>query len=245
MQSNAPVEVAGFNLAVSFDQAAANKALQRLGILAEDVPAKVFTKAVRKSMQPTLKLARSLVPIRTGSLARSLTVLVKKYPRSGVIFGVLGARKRWYTIDRKGHKVRPSKYIHLVEFGHSGKSDLSGAILSTKAKSKERLDGERAALATLQNSAEYRNYLARQGLDAKQIASMLRSQRTYLNRKARRVRLFHKIGDQAGLQAGRGFLRKSLNSTANTIINTFVDEVRKGVNQAAQGQKPQADVVAA
>jgi HK97 gp10 family phage protein len=119
-------------LALKGDKALA-KALRAL-------PNAIYNRVVRaantKLMRPVLKAAKQRVPVEFGVLKESLGIKTKTFPKKGVIFTVVGARSGFHKpigseVKRKaegrGAKplkltyVRsPTKYAHLVEFGHAG-----------------------------------------------------------------------------------------------------------------------------
>ncbi len=111
--------------------------------LPKNVYARVIAKTNNLCMKPTLAMARSLVPVRYGILKKSLGMITKKYPSKGIIMSIIGARTGFRQtvgmevklgakrgaggrFESKGTKqltgtVDPTKYAHLVEFGHGGK----------------------------------------------------------------------------------------------------------------------------
>lgn len=96
------------------------KALKALG------PA-VFRRVARaanaKAMRPVVQRAKALVVKESGLLRRSIGVKTKLYPKKLVVATVVGARSnvREEVVDpvtkQKRRKI-PSKYAHLVEYGH-------------------------------------------------------------------------------------------------------------------------------
>lgn len=105
-------------------------ALAALGEVARTVRNKVLRKAVNAASRLVLDAARALVPKDTGMLRKSLGVRIQTYRGSGKVVAVIGPRTG-YTRTRSGtqqtalgRKIKetgrnPSKYAHLVEYGHA------------------------------------------------------------------------------------------------------------------------------
>lgn len=87
---------------------------------------RVMGDALGTAAKPIVAAAKQRVPKDTGALRRSLTSVVRRYPRSGKVIAVIGPDKDYYGSSgkrlRRGQSRygsnRPSKYAHLVEFGH-------------------------------------------------------------------------------------------------------------------------------
>lgn len=83
--------------------------------------------SLQTAASPVIDRARTLIQQQsedTGALRRSMGVRVRKMGRSGVIMALIGPRRRTYIggfsakRGRGGALRKPSKYAHLVEFGH-------------------------------------------------------------------------------------------------------------------------------
>lgn len=89
------------------------------------VEARVMRTAVGNAAKPLVKAAKSKAPVRSGALRKSITSVVRHYPKSGKVVAVIGPDKEYYAggkrlkgrADRRGAD-RPANYAHLVEFGH-------------------------------------------------------------------------------------------------------------------------------
>jgi HK97 gp10 family phage protein len=72
----------------------------------------------------------------TGALQDSIGVKVKPYQKGATIFGIVGPRRGFKRPDPSGKGFRdPTKYAHLVEFGHytkAGSGKFGGAKKGTK-----------------------------------------------------------------------------------------------------------------
>lgn len=93
---------------------------------------KDFTKSVLyKSMSvPASRLAsamRFLAPEETGALKLSIGYKIGAYPGTGTAFAVVGPRKNYRLNGR-----RPTKYAHLVEFGHAIVQPKNGTSIRKK-----------------------------------------------------------------------------------------------------------------
>lgn len=81
----------------------------------------VVATAERRAMKPVIAQARQLVRRESGTLARSLGAITKKYPGKAVVITVVGPRThmgRVVEIDGHPQYRDPVKYSHLIEFGH-------------------------------------------------------------------------------------------------------------------------------
>lgn len=89
--------------------------------------------AMNKSITPVLKSIKSLAPRETGQLKHSLARVVRTYPRSGVVIGIVGIRA-----DSKSaaNGRNPAKYLHLIELGVRPHRVGKGSRLRRKSGSK-------------------------------------------------------------------------------------------------------------
>lgn len=93
-----------------------SRALQRLGTRTQS---RVVRAAVSAALTPIVKAAKRLAPKDQGNLKASIGKAVKTYKASGVIYGVVGPRRK-FKRTRKGVSVEfagISRLTHLVEFG--------------------------------------------------------------------------------------------------------------------------------
>lgn len=92
--------------------------LKRLSSLEEKLRRKHLKKAVSAGATPTLKAMRAKVPVRTGLLRASLAKKIKSYKNGVVATATIGARSI-KLVDKKGRRINPARYAHLVEKGSS------------------------------------------------------------------------------------------------------------------------------
>lgn len=100
------------------------KGLKELNKILEQLPIKLQKRAVRKALRagsrPIIQKARSLAPVDTGALKKSIIYAQRRDPTRGAIgflkSSVAGKGKQNTGSEKK--RV-PSKYAHLVEFGTS------------------------------------------------------------------------------------------------------------------------------
>lgn len=93
-----------------------------------ELKADILATAVGEAAKPIVKSAkRHAAKSRlTGALQRSISSLVRKYKQNAVAVAVIGPDRRYYSAgkrlgkkaDRRGAD-QPSRYAHLVEFGHT------------------------------------------------------------------------------------------------------------------------------
>jgi hypothetical protein len=90
--------------------------IRALRNLPDSVQRTVLAKVIRRVEKPMLQAARKNVRRRSGQLAKSLGVVIRRYKGTSV-WGVLGPR--WgFAAEWKGQKINPFYYAHLVEGGH-------------------------------------------------------------------------------------------------------------------------------
>ncbi len=73
--------------------------------------------ALNKAGTPILSSARNGAPVRTGALKKSLRKKVWNNQRKSKAGVIVGASTKATGIVVDGVEVRPSKYLHLVEYG--------------------------------------------------------------------------------------------------------------------------------
>ena len=239
---------------VKIDEAAVKQALERLGFLSADVPKKTFLSAARGAFRPFIDKARSMVPVRTGALKKSLGVKVKAYPSSKTIFAVAGARKGLeYAVGASGKikrfakgDIKPSRYIHLVEFGHRGRTKVTDGQLQDLYRVRNNIFDKRDR-DTRRDILDYvhwtdtKNRLLSSGLTEKQTKRVKRQIESSVRKKYRKAFVYRKDG----FTGGTGFMRKSFEATANQVLQEFISGVKKGIDKACQGQRPTDEGAAA
>lgn len=93
-----------------------NKALDGLE---PKVGRKIIKKGINEGTKIVLKEMKDLVPVRTGTMRKSLGRKVKAYRKSQTVLGIVGPRKGFAT-EVDGRPYDPVNVAHLVENGHSG-----------------------------------------------------------------------------------------------------------------------------
>lgn len=103
--------------------------VQRLG--SQTVRSRVTRKAVDKASQPAAKTMKRLAPaseqgpLIPGLLKKSVGRKIKVYRNSGIVVMVVGPRSGFRRVvgsrkDGRPIVQNPTKYAHLVEYGHGG-----------------------------------------------------------------------------------------------------------------------------
>lgn len=98
--------------------------IKALGQLAKDsTRRKILRPAISEAASAMVKTARSLVPIETGELKKSIGQKVVTVKRSGTIIGVVGPRRGFKRAVVRMSRYKPAyfnnpvRYAHLIEFG--------------------------------------------------------------------------------------------------------------------------------
>lgn len=98
---------------------------QMLKALPASVESRVMGDAVKVALRPIQRTAKALAPVQTGALRRSISSLVRRYPKAGKIVGLVGPDNGYFSGGKRlkrgasrAGSSRPSRYAHLVEFGH-------------------------------------------------------------------------------------------------------------------------------
>lgn len=103
---------------------------QQLRINIEILERKIGRGAMRVALTKASRLvvadAKRRVPVRTGTLKKSLRAKVKTYVRRGTVVAIIGPSRSVsaqvdFGSDKGIETLRPSKYSHLVEFGTATK----------------------------------------------------------------------------------------------------------------------------
>lgn len=99
-----------------------------LKALPEEVRLGVLGDVCNEGTKPLESVIKNFAPVREGSLKKSISRVVRKYPQNYKAVGVVGPDRNFY---RKGKRVkrgddvrgadRPAKIAHLVEFGFTTK----------------------------------------------------------------------------------------------------------------------------
>jgi len=117
------------------------------GFISEIKPSaqsRIIAGAMAEASKPVVQSAKGKVRKDTVALRRSLGFVVRRYPAKGQVASFIGARKGKYKTTKtktgaasvrrakkgeEGAMQNPSKYSHLVEFGH--KIASGGALRNT------------------------------------------------------------------------------------------------------------------
>lgn len=108
----------------------AEEAIRSLDGLSRTLRNQILRKAINAASKVVLDAARKLVPVETGMLKKSLAVRIQTYRSTGTVVGVIGPRtgykktRQGKVLTSFGRKIKstgrnPSKYAHLIEFGHN------------------------------------------------------------------------------------------------------------------------------
>lgn len=99
--------------------------------LKDPMRTRVLAEGVTLAAKPLVQAAKSYAPKRTGALRKSIKAVVRRYPRKGVAIAVVGPSTEFFKSGKKIKNPKkgesrsgidqPSKYAHLVEFGHQNK----------------------------------------------------------------------------------------------------------------------------
>jgi HK97 gp10 family phage protein len=108
--------------------------LKDLSAVLNQLPVEVRDKVMRDAMgtacKPIEDAARSMAPVKTGALKKSIAHKVLQTPGSPDVRGLIGPSRDYFApnergamrkLSRKASKrgaARPSNYAHLVERGH-------------------------------------------------------------------------------------------------------------------------------
>lgn len=96
--------------------------------LPEEVRFVVLNQMCDEGTKPLESAIKNFVKVRTGGLKKSISRVVRKYPRNYIAVGVVGPDRGYYRSGKRVKKNddvrgadRPSKIAHLVEFGFTTK----------------------------------------------------------------------------------------------------------------------------
>lgn len=115
---------------VEFDLSAIELLQETLKGIATDVQADVLADMVKEGAKPVVRSIKSKVRVRFGNLKKSITVAVRKKRKKGTALAVIGpesggrfngGKRLNKNKDDLSGSDQPSRYAHLVEFGHAGR----------------------------------------------------------------------------------------------------------------------------
>jgi HK97 gp10 family phage protein len=110
-----------------------------LNALPSDLRKQIMSTAMGEAAKPIVRAAKTFAPRKTGALRTSINHVVRKYRDGESVVAIIGPDKDYYgsgkrlkkTADRRGAD-RPSKYAHLVEFGHAVKGGVGAKLVQPK-----------------------------------------------------------------------------------------------------------------
>lgn len=150
--------------------------------------------ALRRAGRQVVSLARSLVPVASGTLKKSLGLVLRspRRGRRGDPYVVLGPRKgfsREVVRDGRTRKANPANYAHLVEFGHH---IVVGGTLYDKSRGRWQRRSRRSGRTGRGKSVQF--FPARPFLRpafskgrAQVLSTLVSSLRTFQEREAKRI----------------------------------------------------------
>lgn len=94
--------------------------------LPEAMRSRILAEGVKMAAKPMVAAAKNFAPVRSGALRKSITSVVRQRKSKGTAVAVVGPSTEYFRNGKKLKKGeshddadRPSKYAHLVEFGHA------------------------------------------------------------------------------------------------------------------------------
>lgn len=158
-----------------------------------------LTDALRRAARLIVQQAQRLVPIQSGSLKKSLGLIIRRPKKArGDPYAVLGARKGYSReVTRTGfggtfvytQKANPANYAHLVELGHHV---VTGGTLDNRATGGRTRVAGRSARTGQGSATQYilpRPFLrpAFQSSRGPVVSSLVESLRSFQTREAARI----------------------------------------------------------
>lgn len=119
----------------------------RLGGLSKDMRTRVIAIAVTRGARHVVRAAKrgAAKSRRTGALVNSIKAVTRKYERNGTAVAVVGPDRDYYQGGKRLKKGanrqgadRPTKYAHLVEFGHYTRGATGVSVSSSKGTSRKK-----------------------------------------------------------------------------------------------------------
>lgn len=107
--------------------------------LPASMESRVMGDAMAVAAKPIVQAAKSNAPVETGALRRSISAVVKRYPRAGKVMALIGPAHGYFRGGKRlkpGSNYRgadsPTKYAHLVEFGHMSAAASGTSVATAK-----------------------------------------------------------------------------------------------------------------
>lgn len=103
------------------------------------VESRILGDALSVAAKPIVNAAKARAPVDTGALRRSITSVVKRYPKAGKVMAIIGPSRDFF---RGGKRIKPggdfrgaaspAHYAHLVEFGHMSAAATGTSVATAK-----------------------------------------------------------------------------------------------------------------
>lgn len=115
--------------------------------LSDDMRLRVIAIAVKRGARPVLRAAKRHAgkSKRTGALQKSLTSVTRQYKQQATAIEVVGPDRNYYADGKKLGKGasragadRPTKYAHLVEYGHYSTAGTGRKVSVSKGTSRRK-----------------------------------------------------------------------------------------------------------
>lgn len=113
--------------------------------LPASVESRIMGDAVKVAAKHIVTAVKAKTPSDTGALRRSITAIVKRYPKAGKVMAIIGPDKSYYGSGKRIGKGksnrganRPANYAHLVEFGHYSAAATGENVRKTKGTSRRK-----------------------------------------------------------------------------------------------------------
>lgn len=107
--------------------------------LPPSVESRILGDALSVAAKPIVNAAKARAPVDTGALRRSITAVVKRYPKAGKVMAIIGPSRGYF---RNGKRLKPggdfrggaapANYAHLVEFGHFSAAATGTSVATAK-----------------------------------------------------------------------------------------------------------------
>lgn len=107
--------------------------------LPPSMESRILGDALSAASKPIVNAAKARAPVDTGALRRSITAVVKRYPKAGKVIAMIGPSRGYFSngkrlkkgADRRGAD-KPANYAHLVEFGHMSAAATGVDVATSK-----------------------------------------------------------------------------------------------------------------
>jgi hypothetical protein len=103
--------------------------MAKLEQLSVSMQKRLILAAGRAALKPVVADVRARVPVKTGTLKKSIGVKKAKRSPAGTIVLSVGARGGFSYVDEDGKRQNPFFYSIPIEYGHVLKNPRSGAVV--------------------------------------------------------------------------------------------------------------------